>query len=103
MLRCSRRDRLPVCYRHCGGAGIGVDELRAVMLEQQPADHELAQLLVHSGRVDGSLLSTGVFRAMTTHALEADGRDYPSARAALEALAPADHIVPFVRVVDQPV
>lgn len=84
------------------GAGIGVEELRAAVLEQQPADHELAQLLVHSGRVDGNLVGTGVFRAMTTHALEADGRDYPSARASLEALVPADHTVLSIRVVDQP-
>jgi len=70
------------------GAGIGVEELRAAVLQQQPADHELAQLLVHSGRVDGNLVGTGVFRAMTTHALE--------------ALVPADHIELSARVVDQP-
>ncbi|WP_157580515.1 hypothetical protein [Plantibacter sp. Leaf314] len=62
------------------GAGIGVEELRAAALEQQPADHELAQLLVHSGRVDGNLVGTGIFRPTTTRTIEADDRDYPSAR-----------------------
>jgi hypothetical protein len=64
------------------GAGIGVEELRAAVLPQQPADHELAQLLVHSGRADGNLVGTGIFRPTTTRTLEADDREYPSARRA---------------------
>lgn len=83
------------------GAGIGVEELRTAVLDQSPAHHELAQLLVGFGRVDGNLTGTGVFRPTTTTTLEAEGADYRAARAALDALVPAEHVVLSVHVHDE--
>lgn len=83
------------------GAGIGVEELRTAVLDQAPVDHELAQLLVSSGRVDGNLVGTGIFRPTTTTTLESQGADYPAALAALNALVPAEHLVLSVHVVDE--
>ena len=82
------------------GAGIGVDELRRSVLDQAPADHELAQLLVGSGRVDGDLTGTGIFRPTTTTTLKAEGPDYAAARAALQALVPSEHVVLSVHLQD---
>lgn len=82
------------------GAGIGVDELRAAVLAQQPADHELTQLLVGSGRVDGNLVGTAVFRSTATSTVEGEGRDYLAARAALEAVLPNGQVVLSLRVIE---
>lgn len=84
------------------GAGIGVDELRASVLAQAPDGHELAQLLVNFGRVEGNLVGKGVFRVTATTPIEAEGRDYPAARAALEALVPEGHVLLSAKVVDEP-
>lgn len=70
------------------GAGVGVEELRTAVLDQAPADHELAQLLVGSGRVDGNLIGTGTFQSTITETVEVEAPDYATARTALSPLVP---------------
>lgn len=82
------------------GSGVGVVELRSSVLDQGPEDHELAQLLVHSGRVDGNLVGTGVFRSTLSATVEADGSDYRAAREALGSSIPSTHQVLSIRVVE---
>lgn len=77
-----------------------VAALRAAVIASTPPGHALAGL--HGGgRVNGDLVGTAVFRPTATRTIEADGRDYPSARKALEALVPEEQIVLSVHAVDQ--
>ncbi|MGG7465921.1 hypothetical protein [Plantibacter sp. YIM 135347] len=70
------------------GKGEGVDELRADILSQVPEGHELTQILVAGGRVDGNLVGTGVYRPTETRTVEGEGPDYASASAAAIAAIP---------------
>lgn len=70
------------------GQGIGVDELRADILRQIPEGHELTQILVAGGRVDGNLVGTGTYRPTETRTIEAEGKDYATAAAAVVAAIP---------------
>lgn len=74
-------------------------ELRAAVLELTPPGHELAQLRGH-GRVDGNLVGTAVFLSTSTSTIEAEGRDYSAARAALSAMVQPEQLVLSVLVLD---
>lgn len=74
-----------------------VAELLAAVLQLTPRGHELAQL---SGRVDGNLVGTAVFQSALTSTVEAEGRAYPPARAALSTMVPAEQLVLSARVLD---
>ena len=95
-LRAVVRDRATV---ETEASAPDVAELRAAVLALTPPGHELAQLLGR-GRVDGNLVGTAVFRSTSTGTVEAEGRDYPAARAALRAMVPAEQLVLSVRVLD---
>lgn len=82
------------------GAGIGVEELRTAVLDQAPADHELAQLLVGSGRVAGNLIGTGTFQSTVTQTIEVEAPDYAAARASLAPLVPDGYQVLSYRMVN---
>ncbi len=76
-----------------------VAALRAAVLASTPPGHALAGL--HGGgRVNGDLVGTAVFRPTATRTIEAEGRDYPSARKALEALVPEEQVVLSVHAID---
>lgn len=76
------------------GKGLGVDELRADILAQAPAGHELIQVLVDGGRdSDGDLVATGTFRPTKTQQIEADGADYSAASKAVDGLVPDGWVV----------
>lgn len=75
------------------GRGLGVDELRADLLRQTPDGHELIQVLVDGGRVEGDLVATGTFRPTETRQVEADGPDYAAAVKAVDALVPDGWVV----------
>ncbi|MBF4570870.1 hypothetical protein ITJ57_19045 [Plantibacter sp. VKM Ac-2880] len=73
--------------------------MRSTVLVEEPEGYELAALRGR-GRVDGNLVGTAVFRPTATSTVEAEGRDYLSARATLDGLVTADQIVLSLRVVD---
>lgn len=73
--------------------------MRAAVLARTPQGHELAALRGR-GRLEGNLVGTAVFRPIATETLEAEGRDYREARAALDHTVPAERIVLSVRVLD---
>lgn len=80
------------------GSGANMAELHTSVLEQAPAGYELTRVR-YDGRVDGKATGVGMFQSTQTSEVEAEGRDYPSAKAALDALVPASHAVMHYRVV----
>ena len=91
------RDRATITTE---AAAPDVAGLRAAVLAATPPGHTLAAL--HGGgRVNGDLVGTAVYRPVATRTIEAEGRDYPSARKALEALVPEEQVVLSVHAVEQ--
>jgi phosphotransferase system HPr-like phosphotransfer protein len=72
---------------------------RARIEGQVPDGYELIQ--VHNAMPRGGrVIATGRIRSATTQDIEAEGPDYRSARAALEAAIPEDHRLLYVLSVD---
>ncbi len=72
---------------------------RALIEAQVPDGYELIQ--VHNAMPRGGrVIATGRIRSAATSELDAEGQDYRSARAALEAAIPEDHLLLYVLSVD---
>lgn len=72
---------------------------RALIEAQVPDGFELIQ--VHNSMPRGGrVIATGRIRSSSTREIDAEGQDYHSARAALEAAIPEDHRLLYVLSVD---
>lgn len=72
---------------------------RALINAQVPKGYELIQ--VHNAMPRGGrVIATGRIRSSATQELDAEGPDYRSARAALEAAIPQDHRLLYVLSTD---